>query len=241
MSLTNRQSQILRAIIEDYIENAQPVASLQLVRQRDFNVCGATIRNIMADLVRKGYLQMLHVSSGRVPTEIAYRFYITELMEEQELSVIEEIALKQKIQKEIYEVERILREAANALSATTGMLSFAYTSEGYITYTGASKLLDTPEFFEIDTTRSVLRLVDDYELLKSVVDRSLQGEGILVLIGREIGLANMDNVTLIASKSNLRNKDSFVGLLGPSRMNYGKVIPIVRRTRRLLAEVAEKI
>ena len=105
MPLTTRQNEILKAIIEEHIECAQPIASIELVKKRGLRVCGATVRNIMSDLVKLGYLKMVHVSSGRTPTDRAYRHYISELMSEDELSVLEEVAIKQKIMSERYELE----------------------------------------------------------------------------------------------------------------------------------------
>ncbi len=236
MNLTKRQSDILKAIIEEYIENAEPVASVQLVESRGFNVCGATIRNIMADLVRKGYLQMVHVSSGREPTEIAYRYYISELMEEADLDVLAEVALKQRIWNEKYDLERLLRDTVKAMSDTTQNMAFALTSDGFSIYSGASKLLNNPEFYELESTRSVLRFADDYELQKSLLEKNVMPGSITVLIGREIGLASMNYVSIIATYVDYGNRTGYLGILGPSRQYYNKVIPIVRRARDLLQE-----
>lgn len=239
MSLSTRQSELLRIIIEEYIENAEPVASMQIVKSRHFQVCGATIRNTMSDLVKKGYLQMVHVSSGRMPTELAYRYYITELMEETDVNVLDEVALKQRIWQKRYDLERLLKDTGKALSDTTGNMSFGITEDGFISYSGASKLLESPEFYEIDAIRSVLRFVDDFELAYSILNKTVSKEGITVLIGREIGLANMDNVSIIASFVNFNSKFGYIGVIGPSRMYYQKVIPIVRRAVSLLEQAVE--
>lgn len=241
MNLSPRQSQILKAIIEEYIKSAQPVGSVELVENRRLTVSGATVRNIMSDLVRKGYLNMLHVSSGRVPNERAYRYYISELMVEVPISVVEEVSMRQKIWNERYEIERLLRNAAQVLSDLTDSLAFAVTDDGYISYTGTSKILDKPEFFEIDVTKSVLRFVDDYELIKSVITSHVSDRDVTVLIGREIGLANMDPVCITAIHTLLGTHQCFVGVIGPARSNYEKNLPILRYMKTLLSEVGQNL
>ena len=237
MSLTPRQSEILKAIIEEYISNAQPVGSIDLVERRHLPISGATVRNIMSALVKQGYLEMLHVSSGRVPSCRAYRYYVTELMEEVDVSLVEEVSLKQKIWNSRYEIERLLRNTADSLSEVTDSLAFATTDDGYATYSGTSRVLDKPEFYEINVTKSVFRFIDDYELLMSVVNNYV-GDDVTVLIGQEIGLANMEPVSIIASKFDIGAKNCAFGIIVPARSKYGKLIPIVRHTKSLLVEIA---
>ena len=202
MVLTNRQAEILKAIIEEYMESAQPIASVELVERRNLPISGATVRNVMADLVRNGYLEMLHVSSGRTPTDRAYRFYINDLMEEEPISVLEEMTLKQKIWDNKEETHKLLRSAAEALSELTGTLSFVVTDEGYCYFVGASKMLDLPEFYEIDVMKAVLKLTDDYDLIRSVLERNYyEDSDVSVLIGKEIGLANMEPISLIFGRA----------------------------------------
>ena len=78
--LTNRQSLILRTVVESYIENGEPVGSKYLCECGRFTCSSATIRNEMAELEAQGYLEQPHTSSGRVPTELGYRFYVDSLL-----------------------------------------------------------------------------------------------------------------------------------------------------------------
>ena len=239
MNLTTRQSEILKAIIEDYIESAQPVASIELVERRNLKISGATVRNIMADLVRKGYLQMLHVSSGRVPSELAYRYYISELMDERDVSVLDELSIKQKVWNDRYELERLLCNISNALSETTSSLAFAMTTDGFASYAGTSHLLDMPEFYEIDVAKSVFKLIDDYQLSLSIYEKTAKPNMVTVLIGREIGLANMEPVSIVVTNCNIENKTCYIGVIGPSRTDYCKLIPLIRHVAELVDEINE--
>lgn len=241
MSLTNRQSEILKAIIEEYITCAQPIASVELVEKRDLNVSGATVRNIMADLVRLGYLSMIHVSSGRRPTDRAYRYYISELMNEDIISVLDEVSLKQKVWDVRYELERLLANSAKALSEASNAITISLTDDGFMSYYGASKIFDMPEFYEIDVTRSVFRIIDDYNLAKSILSKTADSNNVSVLIGREIGLANMEPISVISTACKLGGKTCYIGVLGPSRIQYNRVIPLVRYAAELLNEVGENL
>src|SRR5450756_741352 len=81
-----RKKQILQAIVDDYIESAEPIASKSLVSKHDFHVSSATVRNEMADLELMGYLEQPHTSAGRIPSDKGYREYVDSLMRVEELS-----------------------------------------------------------------------------------------------------------------------------------------------------------
>ena len=78
--LDQRKQRVLKAVIDDYIESAEPVGSRTLARKYNLGVSPATIRNEMADLEMLGYLEHLHTSSGRVPSSKGYRFYVDGLI-----------------------------------------------------------------------------------------------------------------------------------------------------------------
>lgn len=238
MNLTHRQAEILKAIIEEYIESAQPIASVELVQKRNIPLSGATVRNIMADLVRNGFLEMMHVSSGRTPTDRAYRFYINDLMEEEPISVLEEMTLKQKIWDNRIETQNLLRSAAEALSEITGYLAFSVSKDGYYHFTGASKMLDLPEFYEINVMKAVLKLMDDYDLIRSVLEKNYyENADVTVLIGKEIGLANMEPISLIFGKAHINRTEAFIGILTPARTKYYKDIPLIKQLTNILEDM----
>ncbi len=95
--LTQRQIQILKSLIEEYIETADAVGSETLEKKHNLTASPATIRNEMVVLEKKGYLKKPHTSAGRVPTSMAMKFYVKQLMREKELSVAEEVAMKEKV------------------------------------------------------------------------------------------------------------------------------------------------
>ena len=78
--MEERKRKVLQAIIEEYINSAEPVSSNALINKYDLNCSSATIRNEMAELEKSGYLDKMHTSSGRVPSAKGYRFYVDELL-----------------------------------------------------------------------------------------------------------------------------------------------------------------
>ena len=93
MDLSERKLKILQAIIADFIRTAEPVGSRTISRNYDLGVSPATVRNEMSDLEELGYLSHPHTSSGRVPSEKAYRLYVNELMKKRELTSEEKDAI----------------------------------------------------------------------------------------------------------------------------------------------------
>src|SRR5262245_14636819 len=140
-TLTQRQIDILSAIIREFTETGEPVGSEILERKYKLGVSPATIRNEMVELAKKDYLKKSHFSSGRVPSAKGFRFYIKHLMKEKELSTIDEVAYKNSIWDERNEVNRLLIHATRVLAARTGLMAIAATNNGYLYYAGISNLL----------------------------------------------------------------------------------------------------
>ena len=86
MEISRRKKDILKAIVEDYIDTAEPVGSKALVERRELGLSSATVRNEMADLESMGLLEQPHTSSGRIPSSQGYRMYVNELMERKNLT-----------------------------------------------------------------------------------------------------------------------------------------------------------
>src|SRR4051812_10416904 len=95
--LTQRQVDILKAIIQEYTESGGAVGSEILEKKYKLGVSPATIRNEMVALAKKGYLKKTHFSSGRAPSSKGFRFYIQHLMKEKELSTVDEVSYKNSI------------------------------------------------------------------------------------------------------------------------------------------------
>lgn len=117
--LTHRQLLILQVIIDDFISTAQPVGSRSLSKKEEISFSSATIRNEMADLEESGYLEKTHSSSGRVPSEKGYRFYVDHLLSPQKLNKTDIVKINSVFAEKIYELEKIVQRSAKILSDLT--------------------------------------------------------------------------------------------------------------------------
>ena len=125
MDLTERKLKILQAIIADFVRTAEPVGSRTISRKYDLGISPATIRNEMSDLEEMGYLTHPHTSSGRVPSEKAYRLYVNEMMGKKELSDSEKAVIAQKLYDNVNELDSLIERAAHVLSEITSLTAFA--------------------------------------------------------------------------------------------------------------------
>jgi len=125
MELTERKKKILRAVVESYIQTAEPVGSKSLQGTLDLDVSTATIRNELADLAEQGYLEQPHTSAGRVPSPKGYRLYVNELMEEQRLSMEETRQINEALHLKMKELDKVIDQAGRMVSQLTHYPAFA--------------------------------------------------------------------------------------------------------------------
>lgn len=121
MDLDDRKKAILRAIVEGYIENAEPVGSRSIAKSTDLNLSAATIRNEMGDLEDMGFLVQPHTSAGRIPTGRGFRFYVDSLMEHYRMTASEIRQLRSAMLHKIHELDKIVRDVSAAFSGITNL------------------------------------------------------------------------------------------------------------------------
>lgn len=238
-NLTERQIQILKALIEEYIETAEPVASGSLEKKYDLGVSPATIRNEMAHLVEEEYLKQPHPSAGRAPTSKALKLYIKEIMQPEELSVAEEVAFKEKVWDVRHKLDRLLREATRTLASTTHMLSLAAVGNKNFYYAGTGYILNMPEFYDIDITRNLLMMLDKFDHWEDIFTRMTADEPINILFGPDLRKQIYAPYCFVFSSYKLKGgEEGYIGVVGPKRLPYRRIIPMVSYCARLLEEVA---
>jgi len=128
MDLTERKLKILQAVIADFIRTAEPVGSRTISKNYELG-SPATIRNEMSDLEELGYLTHPHTSSGRVPSEKAYRLYVNELMKKRELTQEQKDAIARDLYSNVTELENLIERAAHVLSKITNLTAFAISPD----------------------------------------------------------------------------------------------------------------
>ena len=127
--LEQRQRQILQAIIEEYINTAEPVSSGTIVENYNLGCSSATIRNDMAELERLGYIEKTHTSSGRVPSAKGYRFYVDELLNDEKINLDEIQFIKSKLETKVNEIEDLTKIATDTISEITHYTTVAIGPE----------------------------------------------------------------------------------------------------------------
>ncbi|WP_188206208.1 heat-inducible transcriptional repressor HrcA [Alkalibacillus aidingensis] len=131
--LTERQSLILQVIVDEFIETAQPIGSRNIAKKKQITYSPATIRNDMADLEDSGYLSKTHSSSGRIPSEKGYRFYVDHIMSPLKLSQEEVSIIKGQFDERMIELEKVMQNSAHILSELTKYTTLVLGPEVYET------------------------------------------------------------------------------------------------------------
>ena len=245
MNLTERQREILFAIIEQYAELASPVGSVTLAKL--FDVSSATIRAEMARLESLGLIAQPHTSAGRIPTDAGYRYYVNSLVEETESVEYDELPAQNFPRLEapnprsthVLEVrvssqasaETMIKSAVDSLVDLTGNLGLG-TIGNQLYLAGISRLLTQPEFVDLNRVQAVAKLLDN---LEPWLREAAPGEPLNIFIGKENPIGKSSGVSLIISKFRSPFSDnSYIGVLGPTRQNYQKVMSLVRRAGKML-------
>lgn len=233
--MTPRQEQILHTIVEQYAEIASPVGSVTLAKL--FGVSPATIRADMAELEELGFLTQTHTSSGRIPTDKGYRFYVNSVQGEEstvpsqkQLGHHTQRALEGRIHSKSLP-ETTIKNAVDTLVELTQNLGLATIGDN-LYLSGLSNLFAQPEFARGEGVREVAKLLDN---LEPWMREAAPGEPLSVYIGSENPIGGTSGCSLIISKFNSPySKNSYIGVLGPTRQSYAQVMKLVKTTGELL-------
>lgn len=236
--MTERQIAILAAIIEQYAEIAVPVGSVILAKL--FNVSSATIRSEMARLEEMGLIMQPHTSAGRIPTDQGYRFYVNTLTEAHAQEAAQPQldrsarAIESRVNTYGDRADRAIRSAVDSLVDLTQNLGLA-TIGDELYMNGIGNLFSQPEFMSGKHVQSVARLLDN---LEPWLREAAPNEPLNVYIGAENPIGKTSGATLIISRFRSPYSDrSYIGVLGPTRQSYGKVMRLVRHAGAMLEEV----
>lgn len=129
MNLGDRKRLILQAIIEDYINTAEPVGSRTISKKYLTGTSPATIRNEMADLEDMGYIEQPHTSAGRIPSDKGYRLYVDKMMEQQAINKTQNDMIKKQFTDTLGEIDRLIKQASKLLSQMTQYTSIITTPQ----------------------------------------------------------------------------------------------------------------
>lgn len=340
--LTERERRVLTAVIQSYVETAEPAGSRTISRRYMLDLSPATIRNTMSDLEDKGYLFHPHTSAGRIPTDIAYRTYVDSLMQFAPLGVEARDALMEQLSGSGTAIEAILRRAAQVLGVLTQELGVALgpalddarlerleiikvsaerlllvlrldggaarsifvevrgeiadkaiaevsvvlnerlagctlreiratlserlrdrvlestageliniflqeadqildvshvRTDPQVVLGQTSLLAEQPEFSDGANLRKLLALTDRPEALGALLQRQTAAPGISITIGTEHVDPRFAEFTIVTAEYHAGPLTGVIGVIGPTRMPYEKVVSLVTHTSRLISDL----
>jgi heat-inducible transcriptional repressor len=343
--LNEREARVLEAVIQSYVETAEPAGSRMISRRFGLGVSPATIRNTMSDLEEKGFLFHPHTSAGRIPTDKAYRVYVDSLMRVHRLGTPERKQLAADIARGGSAIETILRRAAQSLGVLAQELGVALgprldravlqrlelvrmtserlllvltmaggtvrtifvevrgeiadvalaevgrvlnerlagltlseirsslgtrlrdtatgvesrellnifleegeqlfdmplqeNAEGSVLLGQASVLAEQPEFATGESLRRLMALTDTRDHLAELLRKRSGTPGISITIGNEHGDPRLDPFTVVTAEYRAGPLSGVIGVIGPTRMPYDKVISLVTHTSQLVTELLD--
>ncbi len=216
--ISDRKKLILETIIKEYLKTAAPVSSGVLVEKYKLDISTATVRNEMMELEDEGYIYQPHTSAGRVPTEMAYELFLSDL---------EDIKKKRELKRTESEIleklfrhdETAFRQTAKAIAEMSGGAVFWAFHKNDLYYTGLSNLFAQPEFSQLNMVCDVSEIIDRLEDIIDEIFEELE-DGQKILIGSKNPFGNFLSTVLVKYKNN--NASGIFGILGPIRMDYAR-------------------
>lgn len=337
--LNEREKNILRYIIQQFILTASPVGSRNIAKKYDLKISPATVRNIMSDLEESGYIDHPHTSAGRVPTDKGYRFYVNSLINVREIDTREKKLIDSQLESKLDDKDELLKITSNILSTITHQLACVTyprlesgtleklqiislsstrvlvaisikgglvktitlefnseikddqiqsvqsilnerltgltfkeiratykerftdvtedqkaiirlfldsadkvfrdvrTSDG-VYITGVKNVIQQPEFEDPQRFQSVIELIEDKDIIVHILDKTeeLDSNDVYIAIGKENENQKLVDYSLITKEYKFGDVSGHVGIIGPKRMEYSKVIAIVDYVAKILTE-----
>ncbi|SRR6056297_2043903 len=229
--MTKRQQKILKLIIKNYINTAEPVGSRFLKERCSLNISSATIRNEMANLVKERYLSKPHISAGRVPTLKAFKYYIDNLLEVNDLKKEEKKRFKKIVKK--HQGEEQLKEVLKQIVEFSKELGILIFNKNSFYYTGFSYLFEQPEFEQHNSVAIISRAADSLDSIMGDLSHYIKDET-RVLVGDDNPFSEFCGSIFTSFDLPNQSHKKIMGLIGPTRMDYAKNLALLNYSKELL-------
>ena len=251
-TLSLRQNDILRGVIETHIETTQPVGSRSIAEKCAISFSPATIRHEMGALEELGYLTHPHTSSGRLPTDHGYRYYLDhtsfEECSEEPLNRLEEELVPtdggDRIEEFLDHVSLLLSSLSQEVGLT--LMPFAQAPASgkpgriKLSLQGFSYMLEKPEFQDVRKIRNLLGVLEEKVALMRWVLTHVDPQHVSVSVGREHSHEALENCAIVTARYAAgKNRQGVIAILGPKRMAYRKIIPLVSRMAETVGDILE--
>jgi transcriptional regulator of heat shock response len=240
-ALTARQTQILKALIEEYIFTAEPVGSEALEKKYSLGVSPATIRNEMYALTKSGFLRQPHTSAGRTPAPKAMKFYIDQLMEEKQMSLTDEVKAKEEVWDARDDLNELMDEMTQSLAERTKSLAVASLENGKVWHAGFANIFLNPDFSDLQMSANLFTFIEETKRLQELFFERMTGESpIEVLFGEDLDWPDLNYIGICGTRFHIQGREGALGVFGPARLRYPTVIPVLRYFRQLMEEISTR-
>ncbi|NQU94957.1 MAG: hypothetical protein HQ549_01825 [Candidatus Omnitrophica bacterium] len=235
-----RQNRVLEAIVRTHIASAMPVGSKHI--SKILGLSSATIRNVMFELEKDGYIRQPYTSAGRIPTDLGYRRYVDSLME---ITLLPQDDIFSEMRRYVNEkrlLEDVIEAASHVVSKITNYTGIALSPNNRVYFEGTYHMLEQPEFKASSMVLDFLKIVEEKNELAQIMNQDLGEEGTVIHIGRENMFNGLRECTIITATYKFKNHVSGnVGIIGPMRMRYEEIVPVVGELARMTTEVLEEM
>ena len=252
-TLSLRQNNILRGVIETHIETTQPVGSRSIAEKYATSFSPATIRNEMGALEEMGYLTHPHTSSGRLPTDHGYRYYLDNTSFEDTSArdpftrLTEELipaAGDEKLEEFLDHVSLLLssmsQEIGLVLMPASDVPASEQSSRAKLSLQGLPHMLEKPEFQDVRKVRNLLGVFEEKAALTRWVMTHADPESVSVSVGREHSHDALGDCAIVMARCGAgEERQGVLAILGPKRMAYRCIIPLVSRMAVIVGDIFE--
>ncbi|HNX68617.1 MAG TPA: hypothetical protein PLL75_06145 [Candidatus Omnitrophota bacterium] len=246
--LSQRQTSILKSVVETHIETSQPVGSRAIVERYSYSFSPATVRNEMGYLEEVGYLMHPHTSAGRIPTDHGYRYYLdhTAFEEPMPRGSCEKISEELSVGTPEEGVELFLDRVSLLLSSMSQeiglMLMPLRASRSKLSFQGVTHMLEKPEFQDLRKVKTLFGALEEKEALSNCLLRRIGESPVSIAIGHEHGQEALEDCAIVTARyQDGRHGSGAIAILGPKRMAYRRIIPMVSQMAVLVGDILEQI
>lgn len=224
--MDERKKKILQAVIDEYVNTAEPVSSAALVEKYGLNYSSATVRNELAELEKNGYLDKTHTSSGRVPSEKGYRFYVDELVKEDDISLEEMKYIQSKLSTKVNEIEDLAKIATSTLSEITHYTTVAIGPKA------ETQLIEEIKFVLLGTRMLMVVIVTDSGLVKETIIKYDED----ITLGQVETLNNLFNAKLKGKPLSKIDKPMEEYIFSEIKYSIKVIKPIIEQINKIIDE-----
>jgi transcriptional regulator of heat shock response len=236
-ALTAKLAGTLEVVVAAYIRTGRPVGSSRIAANTAIGLGAASIRNLMARLESLGYLAKPHASAGRVPTEKGYRFYVDRFVGSSHLRESDARVIRDELDPTL-SAEVVLERVSQRLESLSHQLSVTVSPRPWGPYEYSVHVFGSgnvvTKLGSVDEARSLLRMLENRREIAKILMQDRCGRGTTVSIGSENRCRPMRRCSVVRSSYRMGDTGGAIGLIGPLRMEYPRLMALVDYTSKEL-------